>query len=143
MSTGSRVLFMHLRNLSGWESRCHSYQSWPNSTVNECDLSIYKSTNQDIFGMSYCLEDGKNLVVFRMSPPAPLNWLVYDCLRQPRNRAFGRCENYAVLFDKQDRFIGGHTAPSYAQRWLERLVRRPHLSQTLIPAGQIHGLRKT
>src|SRR6267143_5522421 len=65
--------------------------------------------------MGYCLKDGEDLMAFRMSPPAPLNRLVDDRLCQPRNRTFGRGENYAVLFDKEDCFIGGHTAPHYAR----------------------------
>jgi hypothetical protein len=80
MSTGSRVLFTHLRNLSGWKSRRHAYQRWPESPVNESDLSIYQSTNEDIFGIGYCLQDSEDLVAFRMSPPTPLDRLVYDCL---------------------------------------------------------------
>jgi hypothetical protein len=133
VSTGSRVLFMHLRNLSGWISRCHSYERRPKSAVNESDLSIHQSTNEHIFGMGYYLKEREDLVAFRMGPPTPLNRLVYDCLSQPWNWAFGRSENYAVLFDKRDCFIGSHTAPRYDE--LHSCQAQPHASRLLkLPA---------
>lgn len=76
--TGSRVLFMYLRNLSGWKSLRYSNQGRPKPAVDESDLSIYQTANKHIFGIGYCLQDGEDLVALRMSPPAPLNRLVDD-----------------------------------------------------------------
>jgi hypothetical protein len=72
---------MYLRNLGGWKSLRCSNQWRPKSTVDESDLSIYKSTNEHIFGMGYCLKDDEDFVAFWMSPPASLNRLVDDRLR--------------------------------------------------------------
>jgi len=80
VSTGGRVLFMYLRNLSGGKSLRCSNQCRPKPAVNESDFSIYETANKHIFGIGYCFKDGENLMAPRMSPPASLNRLVDDGL---------------------------------------------------------------
>jgi hypothetical protein len=81
VSTGSRVLFMHLRNLGGWKSLRYSHQRRPKSAVNEGHLSIDETTDEYIFRISYRLQDGEYVVAFSMSPPAPSDRPVDDSFR--------------------------------------------------------------
>lgn len=106
------MLFMYLRNLSTRKSLCYSNQCRPKAAMDECDSSINQTANEHLVGIGYCLKGGENLMALRMSPPTPLNRLVDDRLCQPRNGAFSRCENYAVLLNKGDRFIKGHASLS-------------------------------
>ena len=91
---------MYLRNLSGWKSLRYSHQCRPKPAVHESDLSIYQTANEHVFRIGDGLQDCENLLALGMSPPAPFDRLVHDRLRQPRNGAFGGCENHAVFLDE-------------------------------------------
>ena len=102
------VFFMHLGNSIGRKAAGDTCQRRPKAAVNESDFSIYQSTNQYIFGVSYRLKDGKNLTAFRMPPPTTLYRTIYDCFSQAWHGAAGRGEDYSVLFDKREGFSGSH-----------------------------------
>ena len=102
------MLLMYLCDLSGGKSFRNSNQCRPKPAMHESDLPIYQTANEHIVRIGYCLEDGENLMVLRMGPPASLNRLVDNRLSQPRNGAFGRREDNAVFVDERDGFSGSH-----------------------------------
>ncbi len=57
-------------------------KSWPQATVNECDLSIDEAAHEDILAAANCLRDFENLVAPRMRPPASANRTFCDGCRK-------------------------------------------------------------
>jgi hypothetical protein len=57
--------------------------------VDKSELSVDKTAYQDIFRIRHCLEYRKDMMTFRMSPPASLDGLAGDRLGKPGNGAFG------------------------------------------------------
>jgi hypothetical protein len=84
--------------------------------VYESDFSIHKTAHEHIFRIRYRLKDSEDLMALGMRPPASPDWLAGNRLCKSGNRAFGRRKDYAMLFNKGDRFVGCHVAPRCAQR---------------------------
>jgi hypothetical protein len=85
---GRRVLFSNLRNPSRRESVGYSDQRWPKTAMDESKLSVDKTTYQDIFRIRHCLKYRKDMMTFRVSPPASFDGLVDNRLGKSGNGAF-------------------------------------------------------
>src|SRR6266853_97278 len=76
--------------------------------MDESKLSVDKTTYQDIFRIRHCLKYRKDMMTFRVSPPASFDGLADDHLGKSGNGALGRCQDYPMLSDKGDCLHGGH-----------------------------------
>jgi hypothetical protein len=56
--------------------------------VDKSELSVDKTTHEDIFRIRHCLEYRKDMMALRVSPPASFDGLAGDRIGKPGNGAF-------------------------------------------------------
>jgi hypothetical protein len=94
-----------------------------------CNLAFNQFANQDVRTLTNGLYRAKNLLSFRMAPPAAPDGATSNCLRQIWKRTSGSLENDSVTFNKCERFLLIHHAC--------RLWPPPHLTRTsAVTAGR-------
>lgn len=108
VTTCRRMLLVHLRKLTWLEAFRQPHQRRPQAPMNQRHLSINEAANKNIGRFGELLEHRKDLMTFRMRPPAALDRLTGNHLRHARHRS-ARCRKHdAVLLNKSHCLFKGH-----------------------------------
>ena len=118
VATRRCVLLNDLRKLPGRKAPGEPNQRRPKSAMNERDLSINESADENLIRLGNRFEDLEDVMTPWVCPPAPGDRFTDDGFGEPGYRTFGRNENDTVLPDKGQRIFSGHAlvhhfAPGY------------------------------
>lgn len=118
VATRRRVLLNNLRKLPGRKAPGEPNQRRPESAMNERDLSVNESADENLIRLGNRFEDLEDVMTPRVCPPAPGDRFTDDGFGESGYRTFGRNENDTVLPDKGQRIFSGHAlvhhfAPGY------------------------------
>ena len=107
VATRRRVLLNNLRTLPGRKAPGEPNQRRPESAMNERDLSVNESADENLIRLGNRFEDLEDVMTPWVCPPTPGDRFTNDGFSEPGCRTFGRNENDTVLPDKGQRIFSG------------------------------------
>ena len=102
VTSRTRVDLEHLRKVIWWKPARRSDKSRPQPPVDKRDLALDQATHEDFVAVADGSRHRKDLVTFRMRPPATPNWLPSDNLGKRRDRPLRRLEYDTVLTNESE-----------------------------------------